>query len=434
MSNFKSGFAVGMCFIALAIYLNHLLKSDRNVVLKIAQFVHELDNATDFNNKFNRYLSGVYAPVDEENFNLPAEVLSGAVPSDVRGLFLRIGPNPKAEHNNKRYHWFDGDGMIHSLRIRGNGKYDESADGDGDGHEGAEVVYSNQWVRTPRFKLEEENGMGLFVRIGEIKGLVGLIKILVVQPLISRLFTTRKVESGTANTAMVLYDSKIYACHEGSLPFQVQWTENNSFISVGYDSLGGKLDHPVTAHSRVDPEDGGWYFNGYNLEGPGAGMKFGRYGIVEPSSSSRNKDLLAYFSIPEPVKSFAHDMMITRNYVLFFESSVIFDTAGIMQGNFFRFDDQHSMRIGVMPKNGTSVEDVTWFVADRAYSIIHAMNAWEAREAPSVTMEGNDDNVDIYSSKEIVLFAHLGTNFDALDPEGKIDAPAVPICWNVKLC
>ena len=59
----------------------------------------------------NRYLSGNYAPVEEEvtAFDLP---VTGRIPETLDGRYLRIGPNPIAPPDPVTYHWFTGDGMV----------------------------------------------------------------------------------------------------------------------------------------------------------------------------------------------------------------------------------------------------------------------------------------------------------------------------------
>ncbi|KAK8537814.1 hypothetical protein V6N13_096383 [Hibiscus sabdariffa] len=60
-------------------------------------------------------LSGNFAPVNE----LPpteCEVIQGALPSCLDGAYIRNGPNPHYFPRGS-YHLFDGDGMLHSLRI-----------------------------------------------------------------------------------------------------------------------------------------------------------------------------------------------------------------------------------------------------------------------------------------------------------------------------
>ncbi|GMN53617.1 hypothetical protein TIFTF001_022762 [Ficus carica] len=65
----------------------------------------------------HHYLSGNFAPVPDETpptTNLP---VSGHLPKCLNGEFVRVGPNPKFSPV-AGYHWFDGDGMTHGLRIK----------------------------------------------------------------------------------------------------------------------------------------------------------------------------------------------------------------------------------------------------------------------------------------------------------------------------
>ena len=55
------------------------------------------------------YLQDDYAPVHDLLINEPVEVVEGAIPHDIEGMFCRNGPNPV--HQNRLYHWFDGDAM-----------------------------------------------------------------------------------------------------------------------------------------------------------------------------------------------------------------------------------------------------------------------------------------------------------------------------------
>tara|TARA_B110000285_G_C14869197_1_gene488345 strand:+ start:595 stop:801 length:207 start_codon:yes stop_codon:yes gene_type:complete len=66
---------------------------------------------------------GNYAPVHHENepYEIQLSDIKGKVPRDISGVYLRNGPNPKFIPSNGRQHWFDGDSMIHAIRIK-NGK------------------------------------------------------------------------------------------------------------------------------------------------------------------------------------------------------------------------------------------------------------------------------------------------------------------------
>ena len=59
---------------------------------------------------------GNYAPVLDEITETSIQV-TGSIPNDLNGLFLRNGPNPVDWVNPKKHHWFLGDGMLHGIRL-----------------------------------------------------------------------------------------------------------------------------------------------------------------------------------------------------------------------------------------------------------------------------------------------------------------------------
>lgn len=65
----------------------------------------------------SRFLAGPFAPVDEEvtAFDLP---VTGRVPGELAGRYLRIGPNALGVEDPAAHHWMSGPGMVHGVRIR----------------------------------------------------------------------------------------------------------------------------------------------------------------------------------------------------------------------------------------------------------------------------------------------------------------------------
>src|SRR5947209_9325287 len=89
--------------------------------------------------ELNPYLLGPHAPTHEEVTLANLEV-EGEIPDDLNGVYVRNGPNPQHEPQG-RYHWFDGDGMVHAVHF---------ADGC--------ASYRNRWVRTDAFERERAAG------------------------------------------------------------------------------------------------------------------------------------------------------------------------------------------------------------------------------------------------------------------------------------
>ncbi|MEU7499412.1 carotenoid oxygenase family protein [Streptomyces griseofuscus] len=64
----------------------------------------------------NDYLRGNYAPVEEE-VSLSQLPVVGALPRELNGRYMRIGPNPTGTPDPAIYHWFSGEGMVHGVRL-----------------------------------------------------------------------------------------------------------------------------------------------------------------------------------------------------------------------------------------------------------------------------------------------------------------------------
>jgi hypothetical protein len=68
----------------------------------------------------------------------------GELPRELNGTFYQNGPNPAFEPRG-RYHWFDGDGMIHAIQLR-------------DGR----ASYRNRWVQSAGLAEERAAGHATF--------------------------------------------------------------------------------------------------------------------------------------------------------------------------------------------------------------------------------------------------------------------------------
>ena len=65
----------------------------------------------------NRYLEGNFAPVTDEVVALDLPV-TGTIPTELEGRYLRNGPNPIGPVDLRTHHWFIGTGMVHGVRLR----------------------------------------------------------------------------------------------------------------------------------------------------------------------------------------------------------------------------------------------------------------------------------------------------------------------------
>jgi len=366
--------AVVVAAIVLALVYRRLVTNPKAAVAGY-KLLNKFDDATKFNLQEHNYLTGPYRPVVEETHNLETRVISGGIPKDLSGLFLRVGPNPLPEKIAHGYHWFDGDGMIHSIRV----------------NEG-KALYSNQYVETPLYKESKEHKGVVSLQLGELRGFVGILKFLYLQFILSKAIPLPILQNGAANTAINFYNNRIFLGYESNLPFEIRWKEDNRFDSVGYVDFNETLDYPFTAHPKKDPEDGSLYFNGYSVDENNVGktMKYGKL---------HQNTIEEYFTIPLTIPTFAHDMSITKNYVLLYDSSIIFDKMEIIKdGQFYRLDQKKAFRVGILPKTAKSSNEIDWITFNEAFGIIHPLNAWEEPE-----------------SNEIVIITPLSRGFNGFD-------------------
>lgn len=66
----------------------------------------------------NRYLAGNLAPVPDE-ITAHDLAVTGQIPVELEGRWLRNGPNPLQVDDPTKHHWFIGAGMVHGVRLRG---------------------------------------------------------------------------------------------------------------------------------------------------------------------------------------------------------------------------------------------------------------------------------------------------------------------------
>src|SRR5437016_5578225 len=79
-----------------------------------------------------------FETLDDEHHDEVELNIVGAVPADLPGRLYRIGPARFDVYGDRYRHWFDADGMVHSLRI---------ADG--------RVFYRNRYVATAKKTAED---------------------------------------------------------------------------------------------------------------------------------------------------------------------------------------------------------------------------------------------------------------------------------------
>ena len=95
---------------------------------------------------------GGLEPATETTEPVELEVVSGAIPTDLRGVMYRNGPGRIRVGPHRYGHWFDGDGFVTAVRIDGS----ESSSNGGGG--GGRATFRSRFVRTERYEAQAASG------------------------------------------------------------------------------------------------------------------------------------------------------------------------------------------------------------------------------------------------------------------------------------
>jgi len=263
------------------------------------------------------FLQGNFLPVHDE-LTVADLPLEGALPPELRGLYVRNGSNPPS---GSLGHFFLGEGMLHGVRLE----------------EGRAAWYRNRYVKTPH--ITNPDGATRQREDGSIDRSVSL-----------------------ANTHIIAHAGKLLALEEGSFPYVV----DRELETVGFDDYGGKLRSAMSAHSKVCPVTGELLSFGYSSVAPHL-----TYLRISPEGRLVQSEEIAVTGA-----TMMHDFAITERHVVFFDLPVVFDPSMTGMGTMpYHWSDDYPARLGVMPRLGSNA-DVQWFEVEPCY-IFHHVNAYD---------------------------------------------------------
>lgn len=287
----------------------------------------------------NPYLHGVYAPtVNEiEQANLP---VLGDLPADLCGAYLRNGPNPVHQPQN-RYHPFDGDGMLHAVYFK-------------DG----QVSYRNRFIQTDAWRAEQAAGFS------NSPGVMGPFDYSVSD------FGIKD----TSNTDVFCYNGDIMTLwYNAGNPCRL---DALTLADKGAFTLQGRPQRRMSAHSKVDWSTGELLFFDYGDEPP-----YMTYGVADASGQ-----LLHEVAIDLPGPRLPHDLGFTTNYTILHDLPFFHDPEVLKRHKLrvLTFHRDIPTRFGLIPRHGQGKE-IRWFDCEPCY-ILHVSNCWE--EGDWVIMDG----------------------------------------------
>jgi carotenoid cleavage dioxygenase len=292
----------------------------RSVVTKGIQGVATINRALMDKAADHPFLTGIHTPMTEE-LTLTELAVTGAIPAQLDGRYVRIGPNP-FKPDPRGHHWFIGDGMVHGIRLNG----------------GKAEWYRNRYIRSQ-----------VLQAAGGPKAAPG----------------PRRTQNDGVNTNIVQIGGKITAIVEaGSSPAVL----DDNLETVAYTDFGGTLTAPFTAHPHLDPLTGDFHAVTYDAMTPD------KVWYVQMSPEGK---VVRQIEVPVSHGPSIHECAITKNHVLIFDLPVTFSMAALIGGQGFpyRWNPEHKARVGLLPRDG-GAEDVIWCDVDPCY-VFHVANSYE---------------------------------------------------------
>ncbi|MTD55612.1 carotenoid oxygenase family protein [Amycolatopsis pithecellobii] len=362
-------------------------------------------DAAEFN-KTNPYNVPGYKPVRQEHRHVPLKV-EGDLPEDLEGVYLRTGTNSQFDDDNVRMHAFNGAGMIHQVQIK-------------DG----QATYSNAYVRTPKFEVEEHLGRQFYIEFGEVStgGRDVVPKVEVVQSKIDAGLVPLPtlLERGTGGTSVRYHHGRLYCLTESGYAFVLNTREESGLLVIdgtGHnETWDGEWDGPFSAHPTVDPANDDLYNLGVTPDGRIIAAHIHEGELIKQHTVHHQGNA------PGENMAWLHDFFLTKNYIVFPDVSMRTDGTALFteHASVIRFDPDRPLRWGVLPRGFDDNTPVTWFETSVAGTVWHVINAWERT--------GADE------SEEIVLYGPVFASYPSSVPIHTPLEPAADVkTWTLNL-
>ncbi|XP_057845783.2 probable carotenoid cleavage dioxygenase 4, chloroplastic [Cryptomeria japonica] len=296
-------------------------------------------------------LAGNFAPVKE---TAPTECVNvqGTLPPCLDGVYIRNGPNPRYVPR-AGHHLFDGDGMLHALRIKGN-----------------HATFCSRFVRTYKYAQEDIAGGPVMPNVfSGFYSFAGVARGALIAARVAMGLFNPFNGGGLANTSLLHFDNKLMSLGESDLPYVVRVTDSGDVETVGRYDFDGKLFMGMTAHPKLDPETGELFAFRYGPVPP-----FLNYFRVAPNGEKEPD--VGILSMLQP--SFIHDFAITGKYAIFPDTQIVVKPLDMIlgSGSPIGCDTGKVPRLGILPRYATNDTEMKW-VEVPGLNFFHSLNAWD---------------------------------------------------------
>jgi carotenoid cleavage dioxygenase-like enzyme len=270
------------------------------------------------------YRTGVYerATFETNSFELP---VTGELPRELTGRYLRLGPNPVTSSDPAKYHWWLGDGMMHAVHL---------------------IAGRADWYRSR------------FMRTAQVAEAFGLPS----AP------TPAGRSVNTANTGPLVFRGETYATQEaGAIPLRL----SGELESLeGFDFNGG-LTGAFSGHCKLDPRTGELVAVVYDVMAWITQKRKPHLLVISPEGKVVREAPLEVEQV-----TMMHDCWITERFAAAFDLPVRIapELAAEMPAP-FTWDAALPSRIGLIDRRDPAAPQ-RWFNV-KPCAIFHTLNGYE---------------------------------------------------------
>ncbi len=279
------------------------------------------------------HLSGNFMPIGPEIDADDLPVIAGRIPPELRGSYMRNGPNPEFKPISYAYP-MDGDGMIHAVRFD-NGR----------------ARYRNRFVRTRGLMVERRAGRAVYG---------GLTHPVPLDPAV----IGPEGDPGPLKTGAFInvlrHGGHLLALHEASAAYEMTM----DLETIGEWKAGTEAPITIGAHNRRHPTSGSMFGISYRVSEPVLDLhEIGIDGVLRRSQA-----------VALAAPSMIHDFVLTETHAVLLVGPAIFDMAAAEQGKpLLQWRAELGTRIALVPLDGGPPR---WIEAD-PFFVFHFANGFE---------------------------------------------------------
>ncbi|NOT61635.1 MAG: carotenoid oxygenase family protein [Acidobacteria bacterium] len=266
--------------------------------------------------------------------------IEGKVPRNLNGTLIRTAPGQKETFGTPLQHLFDGDAYLSKLTFR-EGK----------------VSLQSRFLDTPQRIEEQQMKRMLYTEVGTLA------------PPLPDGYKLKTRGKNQPSVNIIQWDGRYLGLSEGGPPVEIDPT-TLAYKSEWnfYGTLPG--DVPFTAHPKFDPATG---------EGYAYGIKRGMGLSLTVFRMQKDGKLKQLYSLPQPQYFMVHDMLLSKDHIIFVIPPVWVNISQAMGGKVapfqaLKFGDDMPTKIIILRKDG---EGKPIIINQPANMVFHNGNAYE---------------------------------------------------------